>query len=179
MKSATEVLNSLSQGKIREAVVPSDDTMKVPTPITSSEMPASPLANSDIINAVKEMTPAGNSFNIIDIKDIFLEGKLYSVGFTGSDGKAYFSRVYKVGNNIEVFKTDEMLLSVLGQRYQKRTYSLLNPDLIAGYIAILIMICIGYLVIVRGSEIRIPDILANALTIILGYYFGRSTSKSN
>lgn len=136
-------------------------------------------SNKEIIDALKRQVPSNyTDFSIAGIKEQFLEGKLYTVFFNTDSKQLSMARVYKVKNKNEVFVSDEEMLAILGERYHSRTINFLDPDLVAGYIAFLITLCIGYLIIFKGESVKIPDILGNALTIILGYYFGRSSQRA-
>ena len=52
----------------------------------------------------------------------------------------------------------------------------LNLNVVAGVIALMITVAIVYLAILKPTE-KMPDILANALTTILGFYFGSQVAK--
>jgi hypothetical protein len=172
--------------EIADAGVPRDANIKLRAepPSTAPQTGFPPQAeisdpkSKGILDEIRQkMDPNLQQFKIVGVKDTFLEGKLYTFSFCDSTGSPWWARAYKTGDRIEVFQTDEILLSVLGDRYRSSKINFLDPNLIAGYIAIIIAICIGYLIVARGEDVKIPDILANALTIILGYYFGRSTQK--
>ena len=51
-----------------------------------------------------------------------------------------------------------------------------SPNGVSAIIALMITVTICYLII--GTSVKIPDILANALTTIIGFFFGSAVGKT-
>ncbi|BBK32654.1 hypothetical protein STHU_32880 [Allostella humosa] len=115
----------------------------------------------------------------------FLDGELYSVAFKEPDEKGYLNRVYVHGSKMDLYRNDELLLSILGATYSRSMVMSIfssivsacrDVQFISGIIALGIAATIGYMTIWHNG-MQIPDILGNALTIILGFYFGRASAR--
>jgi len=53
---------------------------------------------------------------------------------------------------------------------------LTTVNFVSAFIALVLILCIA-LLIVRGDADKIPPILGNALTVILGFYFGKAAGE--
>jgi hypothetical protein len=109
-------------------------------------------------------------------------GKLLTVAGRFADDKARFENyVFFNGDNWEhTFNTLELvkrLDSGMGDPRSLRTLrSLFGVGAIAGIIA-LAMTATIIVIVARHPDVHVPDILANALTTILGFYFGSQVNR--
>lgn len=109
----------------------------------------------------------------------FFRGALFVVSIYDASNVEHENYVYALGE--ELRRYDD--LSKLGADVGRS--SALAETLqggfqfvgISGVIAIIITATICYLVVTRVDP-KIPDLLANALTLILGFYFGTTVRKS-
>jgi hypothetical protein len=110
-------------------------------------------------------------------EDDFYGGTLVIVRFLidGQDvqNNVFFDREGRTG----VFYRTEDLAKALSGRKALGTFSRFLEDTgITGFIAALITLTIVYLVI-KDPTTNIPEVLSNALTIIIGFYFGTKVKK--
>lgn len=137
---------------------------------------------SRVVMEVRTRTPGGSNYRIVAFQSRFLNGSLYTVTFDltapqSGEVKSYQNRVYVSGGNLQTFGNDEMLLSVLGQTHRKTLVErLLDADGVSGTVALILTLTICYLS-VYDPRAEIPEILKNALTAILGFYFARQVTK--
>jgi hypothetical protein len=127
--------------------------------------------------AVQERLVGANNFHIVGHVAEFLDGDLVIVGFK-CDGREIAHYVYVTEEDVVVYASAEEMARASNQRRERRSYltmfgldEVLNVGGIAGLIALLIAVTLCYIV-VKHPETKIPDILSNALTVILGFYFG-------
>jgi hypothetical protein len=131
------------------------------------------------IALVTERHGPGNaqSPQIVEINQHFLAGELYRVEFTGKDKKKYENYVYFEGKDATICLNDSELLNLAKIRSAKESFfiRLMKTAGVPGSIAIVITATICWLTL-NGHEI--PDVLANALTAILGFYFAATVYES-
>jgi hypothetical protein len=133
------------------------------------------------IKIVEQNNPEARNFRIVDVKSKFLQGSLYTIAFDATDKAGethtYTNRVYVVGSKLTVFRNDELLLSIVGQTHgQSLLDKIFSTDVISGFVGIIIVLVACYMLLFGSGQV--PDLLGNAVTIILGFYFGRATAKN-
>ena len=109
----------------------------------------------------------------------FLDGMLTTLVVKKSGGdawKVWFWESY-VSSETQDFDSTEGLLAFVSMRGRPRSGSIIerltSVNFISAFIAILLTLAIVFLAVYRQTA-DIPAILANALTVILGFYFGRA-----
>jgi hypothetical protein len=125
----------------------------------------------------------------------FLLGSLNRVDFKRKDGsdKTVYAwvpeldgKTGKLRGNVEIFENTDQLIpfvsrtpSVQGNKALGDFISKLGlVDVVSGLIAIIMTFTMVFIVvyqIIHGINVDIPGLLANAITTILGFYFGRAT----
>lgn len=154
----------------------------------SNNLKKSPSELEEAVFAqVKLRTPVAENLRILSVQHRFLDGSLYTVGFTGmnetGDDIHYVNRAYVRKNNIEVFGFDDQLLAIVGATHGNSWGSLFSqPQFIASFIAAAMTIAAMSWVIVsiyKGQAVDVPAFLSNGFLIILGYYFGKSAGSSS
>ncbi len=138
------------------------------------------------IDMVREANESeAQDFRLIDIKQGFLGGALFTISFKSKlqQESSYTNRVYFNGKELRLFRNDELLLSILGATFApQRSFidimfdRLEKIEAVSGIIALAIAGTIIYMTIFSPGS-ALPDILSTALTTILGFYFGRATAK--
>jgi hypothetical protein len=117
------------------------------------------------------------------LDDIF-DGSLMIVNWASSkENRDYENYVYFDGNKFHLFYNTAEVARYLSQKHPTTTSSNLLREVLSvggvpAVIAILITLTICYLVVGRGGK-DIPEVLGNALSIILGFYFGSKVSKDH
>jgi hypothetical protein len=131
---------------------------------------------SKIVEAVKMKRLGATEFSIINVIPKFLDGNLYTVGFTGADGGKYENYVHVYDDNVSVYANVYDLLQAIGKSRPPKSIldSILEPRGVSGIIAVLLTITICFNALLKRD---IPQILGNALAIILGFYFGAQLPK--
>ena len=129
------------------------------------------------IEAVKDRIPDAIDIHATGSVSGFLEGELIVVGFK-KDGLPHQNYVYiGSGQTVVYGSAEEMARASTLKREKKGDLFLfgLNDVLeaggIAGVIALLIAATLCY-VVVKHPDTEIPEVLSNALSVILGFYFG-------
>ncbi len=148
-----------------------------------------------ILDALRRRNAPGTEFRLSRTIPGFLEGELVVVDIM-QDSKAIGENYYYDSDSpaeSRSFKSMDELVLWLGQRKPDGqrvggAFSALSRfEVVSAVIAILITLAICFIilsnVIYHGKsgqlQIEIPDILSNALTIILGFYFGSQVGKSS
>lgn len=131
------------------------------------------------IAIVKERNPQCKDFNIHHVFEDFFGGNLVTVGFRiGPSGQesAIENYVYYDGTNTHHYRFQQEFLHDISKRQNKNSAFKYYAEIfgVSGSIAIILTVAIGYLSI---NQMVIPDILANALTVIIGFYFGAQVLK--
>jgi len=145
----------------------------------------------EIIDVVKSQYPEGVQLTIIRIIPEFLRGRLLvlSVKDTlGSVAENYFylsslsfeSRPFSSLAEFAAWVNKQPRVVVVTE--QRGTLAVLTRvETIAGILALLIMLMICAIVLTNipagRDEIKIPGILTNSLTTILGFYFGSQVAR--
>lgn len=111
-------------------------------------------------------------------KDDFYGGTLVIVRFKSEEGRdvqnnVYFDRDDKPG---VFYRTEDLAKALSGRKSLSPLSRFLQDTGITGFIAVLITLTIVYLVIKDPSG-KIPEVIANALGVILGFYFGTKVKK--
>lgn len=137
------------------------------------------IERQEAINILKANIPTAENPTVYDVRDPFLDGRLYSINFDISDpaGEVLkkMSRVYFHGSRRDFFNNDEYLLTIVG-RTARRTLgeNILSPSGIAAFIALLLTMCACWLAL---NAAQIPPLITNGLTVILGFYFGQASRR--
>ena len=119
-----------------------------------------------LIEEIKKRVPDSLNVRCFDTKNNFLRGKLYTFKFDTVASEANSIRICTHDNRVDIYESDDMLLAVVGETHKSMDFPFSTP----AAIAILLTLTICGLALWGTSPI--PDILANALTVILGFYFG-------
>ena len=137
-------------------------------------------AHRRAIDAVAARNADCRNLRVSDVNDKFLEGSLYTVSFEldfADETQTYSNRVYITKRDISVYASDSVLLDRIGQiKKENQNFTWSGHDLVSGLIAIVLILTICYLAL---SSKDIPQVLGNALSVILGFYFAKSINRSN
>jgi len=135
----------------------------------------------EAIEAVKIAYPDSTNWQIRYVLPGFYDGALVVVAmWSGEEYRGQVNVYFDEGNRPTVFAMTEDLAKALGARRPREKWELilqyfLSVNGVSSAVAILITITICLMVIFGRTEV--PEILANALTMILGFYFGTKASK--
>jgi hypothetical protein len=142
-----------------------------------------PNVEKKVVEAVGKRTPEAQNVRILSIQKRFLNGSLYTVTFDGSANPetgaplSYINRVYVHGRNMDVFGHDEALLNIVGATHTKNFSSLFSDTkTVSGIIAIImtsIVVLIVTIGLINKSGLSVPEPVATAWLIIVGFYFGK------
>jgi hypothetical protein len=131
----------------------------------------------DAISAVKKRHTDAKDLRVIAFRKNVAGAALATVQF--SIGKSIYENfVWFARDEIRVLiNDDELLEQVTIASSAKRDYGwVLRSEYVPGVIALIFTFVVAYLVFQRAE---IPGLLANALTLILGFYFGKQASARN
>ena len=140
-----------------------------------------------VVEAVKKRTPTGINHTIQSVQQKFLDGSLYMVAFDILDpqtgqSNSYSNRVYVTKTSIEAYGHDEFLFQVVGARHSRSFYDIFaNGDVVSGIIALVVTILIVPSFIASywtGSQVSVPDWITSGWLLILGFYFGKASGRS-
>jgi hypothetical protein len=131
-----------------------------------------------VCDAVAARSPGCENPRVLDINPRFLEGQLYTVAFEvdlAGTRETYNHKVYVVKGNLEVFGSDSTLIERIAGVKKKGFFESVHiVDVFSGVIALIMTITICAL---SAYGKQVPEILANGLSVILGFYFAKSISK--
>jgi hypothetical protein len=132
------------------------------------------------IEAAKKRNDNHSAFSVATIVPRYLQGALYTIVFKDAQGKGFENYVYVPDNGeIEVYRNINQLAHAVS--IHARSASLMEKVLtfggMPGAIALIITATICYLTMFR-ADVKIPDVLSNALTMVLGFYFGSKVTKT-
>jgi hypothetical protein len=131
------------------------------------------------IEAVKRDQPHALNFWVPYVfKDDFYGGTLVIVRFQDADGRDVQNNVYfdRDDNPGVYYRTEDLAKALSGRKKLSSVSRFFQDTGITGFIALLITVTISYLVI-RDPAAQIPDVMTNALGVILGFYFGTKAKK--
>ena len=132
------------------------------------------------IEMVKERNPTGEDFNVHHVFEDFFNGNLVTVSFQVSDESgtklALENFVYYDGKNTHHYRFQQEFFHDISKRQKEGSMLKQVAEIygVSGSIAMILTLAIGYLAI---NQLAIPDILANGLTVIIGFYFGAQVLK--
>ena len=132
------------------------------------------------LKLVQERNPLGKGFNTHHVFEDFFDGNLVTVGFKVQNEQgvdvALENYIYYDGCNSHHYRFQHEFLHDISKRQEKVSPLAKLAEIygVSGSIGIILTLAIGYLAI---NEIPIPDILANGLTVIIGFYFGSQVLK--
>ena len=141
--------------------------------------PAALNTEQRALEATKRRNENHSDFVVGSVVPRYLDGTLYIVLFKDSGGIGFenYAFVPDATGEVEVYRNSSQLAHAVSTR--TRTHSLaeklLNVGGISGIIAIGITATICYMAIASKGDLKVPDILSSALTLILGFYFGSKT----
>jgi|SRR5262245_13691896 len=132
---------------------------------------------ANAIQAVVEYNGA-DAIKLPKVGDDFAlnQGRVFRVEYNDNDGASWYNYVYYDGRGYRVFPRSRDLVQFIARAPQSIISRILQVTGVSGFIAVLITITICYLAL-RNQQI--PDILSNALTAILGFYFATSVYESS
>ncbi|WP_156417921.1 hypothetical protein [Aureimonas sp. AU4] len=139
-----------------------------------------------VIEHVRRRTANCINHTIYMTQERFLDGVLLTVGFDGpeqEDGARarFINRVFVQRRSINVYGHDDDLLRIVGEVHSRSFYEFFaNGDVVSGIIALLVTIMIVPSFIASywtGSEISVPAWITSGWLLILGFYFGKASSK--
>jgi hypothetical protein len=118
---------------------------------------------------------------LLSTKRNFLGGTLFQVGYNTTDGKPWYNYVLFVNDDYKFFpNNDDLVKGILNAESSDRIYTwILKPENVPGQIAILFTMTIIAIIFVNmfsAADTEVPEIMKSALTLILGYYFGKQSS---
>jgi hypothetical protein len=135
-----------------------------------------------VLELAKESNPRVKNMAVESNVDEFLDGQLFIVSYTDAGGQPAECLVYAQADQLRHFSSTTEMARYFGS-FQRRSawHTFIRSISTAGMpgllaFIILLTICFLSLTEQRGS---IPDILANALTVILGFYFGRHGGRNS
>ncbi|KQY18170.1 hypothetical protein ASE23_15745 [Rhizobium sp. Root73] len=141
--------------------------------------------DQEIFLRVVQRTPAALNLKIQHVQPRFLKGSLYTVSFDilQADGETtnYVNRVYVHGRSIDVYGFDDQLLAIVGETHTDSWIDkITSANFVSTFIAVTMTIFIAASYIINffaDRQIEIPDFISSGWLLILGFYFGKSTSK--
>jgi ABC-type glycerol-3-phosphate transport system permease component len=133
------------------------------------------------ISAVREKHAGATDFKVIKKSSDFPGGKLITVQYKEKPDNLFENYVHITKNEVFVYFNNDQLITGISLIHKKNNFatvisSSVFVNVISGIIALLIAITICYMWAVKDIK-DIPEIFGNALTIILGFYFGSQVSK--
>jgi hypothetical protein len=144
-------------------------------------MMANPDIEKRVLQLVREHWKGGNVRNVqIDDRLMrFFHGSLYVVSVYDANNEEHENYVYANGDELRRYDDLRQLGGNIGasSRFTETLQQTFQFVGISGVIAIIITVTICWLVLSR-SEYTIPEPLANALSLILGFYFGTTVRRS-
>ena len=132
------------------------------------------------IEMVKGRNQKGDNFNVSHVFENFFGGNLVTISFTVSNDKGQEivleNFVYYDGKNTHHYRFQQEFLHDISKRQKEGSTIKQIAEIygVSGSIAMILTLAIGYLAI---NQLSIPDILANGLTVIIGFYFGAQVLK--
>jgi hypothetical protein len=142
------------------------------------------MKDEKIIEALRRRHRPDRTFTISRTIPKFFSGELVVADVTMNGAPLGENYVYISGGQIgETFLSMDDAFAWAGSRSARETFQ--NVAIISGIIALMITVTICIIVVVplitggaKGADIHVPEILSNALTIILGFYFGSQVAAS-
>jgi hypothetical protein len=142
---------------------------------------ASPAIEERVLQLVRDHWKGANvrDVQINERLPHFFRGALYNVSIYDADNEEHENYVYAVGEELRRYDDLRQLgadvgkSSPLAETVQK-AFQFVG---ISGVIAIIITATICYLIVSRPDP-KIPELLANSLTLILGFYFGTTVRRA-
>lgn len=140
-----------------------------------------------VIESVKRRTPGATNYSVQSIQQKFLDGLLYTISFDVNDEggipKGYYNRVYVTRKAIEAYGNDDALFQVVGARHSRSFYDIFaNGDVVSGIIALIVTVLIVPSFIVSywtATVVRVPEWITSGWLLILGFYFGKASGRSD
>jgi hypothetical protein len=150
--------------------------------------------SAEVTEALSARNRQGANLIISNVIPNYLGGELIVVEVQANGAKVadnyYYRRTKEYGYpDSESFVSFDELARWMSEKgssdYQvvplRRGPSVLANVSVAAIIAVIIAVTISATVLIqlsRSDQISVPDILGNALTVILGFYFGREVTKA-
>ncbi len=134
------------------------------------------------IDAVRKRNSDHSDFSVGAVIPRYLNGTLYVILFNNSKGQGFENYVYIPDDDasIEVWRNTSQMAHAVSLHTRSSSVFERLADLggMTGLIAAAITATICYLTIQSAGETKIPDVLSNALTMVLGFYFGSKVNQS-
>jgi hypothetical protein len=161
------------------------DRAEPPNPSTISEapesrevvMPGDQTTDDKVLQIVRDRW-AGANVKRVEITDRypeFIRGSLYAVSIYDAVDQEHQNFVYVSAGQLRLFQDMNELAIGVG-RISEPPFWIKDPAVMSGAIAVMLILFLGIMVVV-GRANEIPEWLYAGLPVILGYYFGRETSK--
>ena len=136
------------------------------------------------MDTVQKRNTGHKEFVVLSVVPKFLDGTLYIIGFRNADGGNFENYAYVSGGEdeeVHVYRNTVQLSNAvsINQRRETLAEKILTLGGIAGGLALVITVTICYLTVVTKGEVKFPEVLSNALTMILGFYFGTKAQKKD
>ena len=142
---------------------------------------ASPEIEEHALQLVRDHWKAAHihDVHINDRIPHFFRGALYIVSIFDAQDEEHENYVYAVGEDLRRYDDLMQLGADVGKSSPladilQKAFQFVG---ISGIIAILITATICYLIVSRPDP-KIPELLANSLTLILGFYFGTTVRRA-
>jgi hypothetical protein len=153
-----------------------------------ADLRKAPDLEQRVLDAVKKRTPSGVNHQIVTVQQKFLDGLLYTVSFNGPapegvDAPSYTNRVYVTKDSIEAYGHDEFLFQVVGARHSRSFYDIFaNGNVVSGIIALVVTVLTVPTFLASyftTTAIVVPDWITSGWLLILGFYFGKASGRSD
>lgn len=137
------------------------------------------------IKLVQDRYIDATDITLLEVFEDFHGGSLLKIGYTSSNKEKFENYVLFSGKQPILFVHAREVLQHLARSYQPRSFfgRILQIGGISGIIALMITLTICYLVISQaegiGNELVLPEFLTNALSVILGFYFGAALYEAS
>ena len=132
------------------------------------------------LKIVQDRNSDAKEFNIQHVFEDFFNGNLVTVQFKierdSEPDLIVENYIYYDGKSSHHYRFQHEFLHDISKRQQRSNNLKELAEIfgVSGSIAMILTLAIGYLAI---NQIPIPDILANGLTVIIGFYFGAQVLK--
>ena len=132
------------------------------------------------ISVVRERNQNGENFTVKHVFENFFDGNLVTVSFNVKNPNGtvdgFENYIYFDGKKSHHYRFQHEFLNDISRRQKESSAFLHFSEIfgVSGTIALLLTFAIVYLAI---NNAPIPDILANGLTVIIGFYFGAQVLK--
>ena len=136
------------------------------------------------LDAVRKRNPEHTNFFVISVVPRFLDGTLYVVGFPSVGAGGFENYAYvpdRENEEVHVYRNVAQLTNAVSIQQRRDTIidKIVSLGSVTGILAIGITATICYMALQLKSDFKVPEVLSNALTMILGFYFGTKTQRKD